>query len=88
MQNVPSHAHDIRLMFSAKVEETTKDVADNRLQLYKNTRLKTDSGWVTASDIAENNFIYANDENNQEKLVRVISVTQIDDKYIELCLAE
>lgn len=72
LQNIPSHATDIRAMFvpSSIVEEKEFD-DDNKVELNKYTDVKSMYGdWIKSIDIKLNDII-VNDNNDRYKVVDI-----------------
>lgn len=82
MQNIPSHAGDIRTMFCASTEyEQLSSNSDNSFNINICSQIKTPTGWKRIKDIKINDEIYIKN-NGTEVCVHVSTVSNRDENTI------
>lgn len=77
MQNIPSHAFDIRGMFRPSTEEVVKECVNNEVQLFINDEVKTSKGFRYVRDLTLNDII-TSDEDSLE----ILNIKQIDNNHV------
>lgn len=80
IQNIPSHAKNIRLLFVAKTENNHIVKSDNYYEVDEIDEVQTTDGWKFCKDIKLGDFLITEDSNDQIK-----DIKKIDNKYLLYC---
>lgn len=77
MQNIPSHAFDIRGMFRPSTEEVVKECVNNEVQLFINDEVKTSNGFKYVRDLILDDVILSDKDS-----LEILNIKQIDNNHV------